>query len=73
MQLVPSLKWQYFISDDGVHSEYPGNAFQWFENCQDANNIRHRYVEVKKCESSQILFSKITLKFMSPSTVVGKF
>lgn len=44
VQLVPSLKWQYFISVDGVHSEYPGNAFQWFDNCHDANNIRHRLV-----------------------------
>ncbi|XP_052058181.1 VWFA and cache domain-containing protein 1-like [Mytilus californianus] len=46
VQLVPSLKWQYFISVDGVHSEYPGNAFQWFDNCHDANNIRHRNVYV---------------------------
>lgn len=46
IQYFPSLKWQYFISVDGVHSEYPGNTFQWFENCHDANNLRHRNVYV---------------------------
>ena len=46
IQYFPSLKWQYFISVDGVHSEYPGNAFQWFDNCHDANNLRHRNVYV---------------------------
>lgn len=40
-KLFPGLKWQYFISVEGVHTEYPANAFTWFNNCPQAHDIRH--------------------------------
>ncbi|XP_061168196.1 VWFA and cache domain-containing protein 1-like [Saccostrea echinata] len=40
-KLFPGLKWQYFISVDGLHTEYPANAFSWFNNCPKAHDIRH--------------------------------
>ncbi|CAL1540838.1 unnamed protein product [Lymnaea stagnalis] len=51
-QYFPSLKWQYFISMEGLHNEYPANSFSnacdnTFSGPKDCHNIhdtRHRDV-----------------------------
>ncbi|GAB1599475.1 VWFA and cache domain-containing protein 1-like isoform X3 [Argonauta hians] len=46
VQYFPSLKWQYFISVEGIHNEYPANTFKWSEACSNVHDIRHRDVFV---------------------------
>lgn len=44
VQYFPSLKWQYFISIEGVHNEYPANTFEWAKDCLNVHDVRHRDV-----------------------------
>jgi len=46
--LIPSIKWQYFISLDGIHNEYPAHNFhnQPYIACKTMHNTRHRDVLV---------------------------
>ena len=46
VQYFPSLKWQYFISVDGIHTEYPANRFQYSDDCSNMHDIRHRYLYI---------------------------
>ncbi|XP_064624547.1 VWFA and cache domain-containing protein 1-like isoform X2 [Lineus longissimus] len=47
VQYFPNLKWQYFISIDGIHNEYPAHNFQMAPmDCRSVHNIRHRDVFV---------------------------
>ncbi|XP_060082073.1 VWFA and cache domain-containing protein 1-like [Ylistrum balloti] len=46
MQYFDSLKWQYFISVDGIHTEYPANAFHGEHRCTNVHDHRHRTVFV---------------------------
>ncbi|KAK3089856.1 hypothetical protein FSP39_007106 [Pinctada imbricata] len=46
MQYFPSLKWQYFISVDGIHTEYPGNRFKWSKDCSNVHDSRHSAVNL---------------------------
>ncbi|KAL4236844.1 VWFA and cache domain-containing protein 1 [Mactra antiquata] len=56
MNFFPTLKWQYFISTEGIHNEYPGSAFQW-SNCPSVHDIRHRdvYVSTMQPQSKRIV------------------
>ncbi|XP_012946227.1 VWFA and cache domain-containing protein 1 isoform X2 [Aplysia californica] len=53
IQHYPSLKWLYFISVEGLHSEYPANSFSHacdgtstmgVRDCQNIHDTRHRDV-----------------------------
>ncbi|KAK0046626.1 VWFA and cache domain-containing protein 1 isoform X1 [Biomphalaria pfeifferi] len=51
-QYFPSLKWQYFISMEGLHNEYPANTFSNLcdhsfpgpKDCHNIHDVRHRDV-----------------------------
>ncbi len=45
IQYIPSIKWQYFISTDGIHNEFPAHNFQNvpYSNCRSVQDQRHRY------------------------------
>ncbi|KAI8786638.1 VWFA and cache domain-containing protein 1, partial [Biomphalaria glabrata] len=48
-QYFPSLKWQYFISMEGLHNEYPANTFSNLcdhsfpgpKDCHNIHDVRH--------------------------------
>ncbi|ESO86641.1 hypothetical protein LOTGIDRAFT_128750, partial [Lottia gigantea] len=44
VQYFSTLKWQYFISAEGIHSEYPANGFRWSQDCHNVHDTRHRDV-----------------------------
>ncbi|XP_055956054.1 VWFA and cache domain-containing protein 1 [Patella vulgata] len=44
VQYFSTLKWQYFISVEGIHSEYPANGFRWSQDCHNVHDTRHRDV-----------------------------
>ncbi|XP_064604512.1 VWFA and cache domain-containing protein 1-like [Liolophura sinensis] len=45
MQYFPSLKWQYFISVDGVHNEYPSTNYHHVDtDCQNIHDLQHSEV-----------------------------
>ncbi|KAL5022166.1 hypothetical protein ScPMuIL_001321 [Solemya velum] len=57
-QYFSSLKWQYFISKDGIHNEYPANSFQLLDNsydihCYDVHDIRHRDIYLSTMQSQR--------------------
>ena len=47
VQLFPAIKWQYFMSVDGVHNEFPAHNFRDmpYAECRNIQDVRHRYVE----------------------------
>ncbi|XP_074642229.1 VWFA and cache domain-containing protein 1-like [Tubulanus polymorphus] len=47
VQYFPNLKWQYFISVDGVHNEYPAHKFDTAPtDCRNVHDLRHQDVFV---------------------------
>ncbi|KAF0299200.1 VWFA and cache domain-containing protein 1 [Amphibalanus amphitrite] len=44
LQSHPSIKWQYFISKDGIHSEYPAHKFASQHDCSGYDDTRHQQV-----------------------------
>ncbi|KAH3694838.1 hypothetical protein DPMN_082279 [Dreissena polymorpha] len=56
VKFIPSLKWQYYMSTDGIHNEYPGSNFHW-TNCPSMHNVRHRdvYVSTMQPQSKHIV------------------
>lgn len=56
MNFFPTLKWQFFISTEGIHNEYPANGFQW-SNCLNIHDMRHRdvYVTTMQPQSKHVV------------------
>lgn len=71
MNFFPTLKWQYFISTEGVHNEYPGSAFQW-TNCPSIHDVRHRdvYVSTMQPQSKHIVIMMDHGNSMSPTQLL---
>ncbi|XP_037070715.1 VWFA and cache domain-containing protein 1-like isoform X2 [Pollicipes pollicipes] len=44
LQSHPSIKWQFFISKDGIHSEYPAHKFASEHDCSGYDDTRHQQV-----------------------------
>lgn len=46
VQYIQSIKWQYFLSTDGIHNEFPAHNFPnlLYSDCKNVHDFRHRGV-----------------------------
>ncbi|KAK7495058.1 hypothetical protein BaRGS_00013698 [Batillaria attramentaria] len=69
VQYFPSLKWQYFISVLGLHSEYPASSFRWLGDCHTPIAPRNRHA----CHNIHDTRHRTSLNAVVRSLIVLKF